>query len=588
MEVLSDIKQLRADSLELSGTVRKIDEKSEKITDDTLNKIIEQSKISNDRVVRELAAIRKLSPNPESLENRSKEAVETLKRELSVLQNNINSQIRDVLSKILVQDEIKFLCEETMSGIKSGNTEINIVQKHLKDIKISDDRQAALLAEMRKILDRFEEYLVSENSDKIDMIYDNMSFVNNWANSSDTIYQGLEDFYQDFEVASGKVDVIYENLTFINEWAKTFSKFSKDIEEIKNNCRDDINFPQKITEIYNSVLSVRDWSKKADALALQVKALSVQIEETENSVNTENLNEIKRLFAEMNSNIVSVNSKNYELFAETDKSNEIMQSQLKDLKTLISDFTQKPQNEGIWELTKKVDEIKDLSSKNTDFEQVVTESFGYLAEWIDAAGAVLNSLKRDIYGLRETSKAQSDLIEQIKNNPAEHPALPRILLEVQNISELMDKINKKENSKIHEVDFDGMRTLLEYILTEVTEQKRIPDENEKINMIAEKTENFANHSEVIADITGTIAENTEAISDKIETFESKMNFMENKMNSVENKINSIENKINSFENKVSSFENKIYSFENKIDSFETKLSSVEKYMSKLIEYLEED
>lgn len=507
MEVLSNIKQLKADTLELSGNIKNFDDKSEKIADGTIHQIIQYSKSANEKVVNQLSEIKQISAKTEEVENSSKEAVEILKHELLVLKNNINGQIRDVLSKILVQDEIKFLCEEAISGIKNGNTEINVVRKHLKDMKLGDEKQTMLFAEMRNIIAELGNFGLSESSDKIDMIYDNMSMVNNWASSSDAVSQGFEDLCQDFEITSGKVDIIYENLSFINEWVKTLNKFSKDIEEIRNSCRGEVDLPEKIDEIYDNISAVREWSKKADALALHVKALSVQIRETENSLNTQNLNEIKRLFAQMNENISNMNTRNNKMIIESDKSNEVMRGQLKDLKTLISSFAQKSQNLGINELTQKINELKDLSVKNSEFENVVTESFTYLAEWIDAAGAALNSIKNDIANLQETSKTHIETMEQLKNAAPEISAISRILLEVQNISENLGKNSSGNgNSSPQETDYEEIKTILEYIAAHLSEQEQNTAESEKID----------------------------ELSAKIETFENKMNSFETKLSSIEN------------------------------------------------------
>jgi len=574
MEVLSDIKQLKTDTLELSGSLKSIDEKSEKITEDTLNKIIEHSQSANEKVLNQLTEIKKVTAKSEEVENTNKESVEVLKHELTVLKNNIHGQIRDVLSKILVQDEIKFLCEEAISGIKSGNTEINVVRKHLKDMKSGDEKQSVILAETRNIISELGNY-ASESSDKIDMIYDNLSMVNTWASSSDAISHGFEDLCQDFELTSDKVDIIYENLTFINEWVKTLDKFSKDIEELKNSCRGEIDLPQKVNEIYENINAVREWSKKADALALQVKALSVQISETESSINAQNLNEIKKLFVQMNDNISNMNTRNNKMIIESDKSNEMMREQLKDLESLISSFAEKSESLGIEDLKQKIVELKECSIQNTEFENIVSQSFTYLAEWIDAAGSTLNSIKSDVLNLQEASKNQFEAIEEVKNAPVpENPAVPVILQELQNISAYINKKIEEESQKTPEIDFDGMRTLIEYIATQTGEQSIKSDDIEKYNQLSAKIENLETK--------------LSSCDEKISSFETQLSSLESKVSSFGTQISSIESQAASLGVQMSSFESQMNSFKTAITSFEIQISSFEKYMSKLVDYLEED
>lgn len=557
MEIISDVKQLKSDTLELSGNIKKFDEKAVSLKENTVNQIVENANSANEKVINELAEIKKVTAKAEEVENTNKESVEILKHELSVLKNNIHGQIRDVLSKILVQDEIKFLCEEAISGIKNGNTEIGVVRKHLKDLKIGDEKQALIFAEMRNIVAELGNYGLSESSDKIDMIYDNLSMVNTWASSSDAVSQGFEDLCKDFELTADKVDIIYENLTFINEWVKTLDKFSKDIEELRNNCRGEIDLPQKIDDIYANISAVREWSKKADALALQVKALSVQISETESSVNAQNLNEMKRLFVEMNDNISDMNTRTNKMIIESDKSSEIMKGHLKDFQSLISDFTQKSESLGIDDLSRKVDEIKDYSVKNSEFEGVVTESFAYLAEWIDAAGSAINSIKGDIAKLQETSENRFESIETVINTPpVENPVVPHILLELQNISEYLEKKQKQEEEKaleeqpepqpVQEVDYEGMKNLLEYIAAQVASQPDKTEENERIDVLSQRVD---------------------AIAQRVDTVSQKFDNISQKVDDASQRIDIVSQRIESFENKISSFE---------------------RYMSKLIDYLEED
>ena len=407
------------------------------------------------------------------------------------------------------------------------------------------------------------------------MIYDNLSMVNTWASSSDAISHGFEDLCQDFELTSDKVDIIYENLTFINEWVKTLDKFSKDIEELKNSCRGEIDLPQKVNEIYQNINAVREWSKKADALALQVKALSVQISETESSINAQNLNEIKKLFVQMNDNIANMNTRNNKMIIESDKSNEMMREQLKDLESLISSFAEKSESLGIEDLKQKIVELKECSIQNTEFENIVSQSFTYLAEWIDAAGSTLNSIKSDVLNLQEASKNQFEAIEEVKNAPVpENPAVPVILQELQNISAYINKKIEEESQKTPEVDFDGMRTLIEYIATQTGEQSIKSDDIEKYNQLSAKIENLETK--------------LSSCDEKISSFETQLSSLESKVSSFGTQISSIESQTASFGAQISSFESQMNSFKTAITSFEIQISSFEKYMSKLVDYLEED
>ena len=343
-------------------------------------------------------------------ESRSAENLSTIKNELSQVRNNLHTQIQEILRKIVVQDEIKSLCDDALTEIRNNNSEIGVVRKFMKGTQSVEQRQEELLDEIRILVEDLSEYELNEASDKVDIIYENIGMLNEWANKSDKLIEDFDSLREDFDINSDKVDIIYDNLTFINDWVKTLDKFAKDIEDLKSDFERDEKLTDKIDSLYTNINAIKDWSKKADALALQVRALSVQISETESTINSQNLADIKELFTQMTEDMSNLSSRTNKMILDTDKTNDTMIGHLNNLKSIIDSLKDTSDGFEFAELKNKIDDIKINAQKSTDFEQVMTEAFGYLAEWIDSAGSMINQIRTD---LNSVQSQQDEQLEQI-------------------------------------------------------------------------------------------------------------------------------------------------------------------------------
>ena len=417
--ILSDIKQLKSDSSDIAKSIKSVDNTAIKNTDKKIAEVIEENKNSTEQIINEVNDLKKITAKAVVLDAKNKETIETFKNELALLKNNIHTQIRELLSKLVVQDEIKFLCEEAVTGITSGSDEIGVVQKYLRELKVNDERQAELFQEVKELVNELSEYTMNENADKIDIMYENLTMINEWAGNSDKLTENFDILREDFDLNSDKIDIIYENLTFINEWIKTLDKFAKDIEVLKNKIEVSATLPQKIDDISENISVVQEWNKKVDALALQVRALSVQISETESTVNSKNLSDMKAIVAQMSDDMANVSNRTNKLIIESDKANEVLQGHLADFRTLISTLEDKSSKLNTIDISAKVNSIKKMSEKQAVFSEIFTESFTYLAEWIDAAGNTITKIKEELTELSENQQNNSKIIAENKDTQNE-------------------------------------------------------------------------------------------------------------------------------------------------------------------------
>lgn len=566
--IISDIKQLKADMLDISDTIRDIRKNSPENVNEQFEKVVNQTQKSEEIVVQEVRALTDVTAKARVLDAKSKEAIDTFKGELALLRNNIHAQIREVLSKIVVQDEIKFLCEEAITGISNTNSETGVITKHLKELKVSDEKQAQLFNEIYNVLSELSEYEMNESSDKIDIIYENLSMLNTWANTSDKLAENFDILREDFDLNSDKIDIIYENLSFINEWIRALDKFAKNIDSINNRLEPNDKLVERIDELFAGIQGMKEWNKKSEALALQIRALSVQIGETESSVNAKNIADMKSMFAQLvddtagfnekiallNSDVVelggnfddfdkrfetidnslstlsgnvtnlgeditNLSNRTNKLIIDTDKNNNTMRSNIEDLQTLISMFEQKTATMGIDAIENKVDALKMISDKNAGFQKAVVQSFMYLAEWIDSAGGTISEIKNNLSALQDNQELQSFKVEQLRDDFSQNfQQIEQVIVEQKDeiVEDEPQEVASYGNAEVLD-KLSDLSDLIDARIVQKTPEQIAEDENAKsmIDFIAAQVANINQNNE-----------KTEQLSKKIDALEEKMNSIE--------------------------------------------------------------
>ena len=555
-DILKDIKNSKTDIIDkVSSDIKNLSETNDILHQKSIKQIIESTAFESHNVINELTEFKKVAVKSKELLKSRNEAIETLKTELSVVKNNIIGQVRDVLNKISVQDEIKFLCEDAATEIKKGNSEFGVLRKHLKDLKLGDEKLELRFKEMFGIIEEFKSYDFPESIEKIDMIYDNLSILNNWANSSDGISQGLDDFYQNFELTSDKVDIIYENLTFINEWVKTLDKFAKDIDEIRISCRGEADLPQKIDNIYKNIEAVKEWSKKADALSLQVKALSVQISETETSVNAQNLAEIKRLFDKMNNNVSDMNNGASEVknkiegikngISDTNNNISNLKNNISDVNTNLLDT-----KNGVSDINTNVEDIKDTISE--------------LKNGVSCVNTNVSDTKNSISDIKNNITDVKNCISDVKNDVSD---IVLCFSDIKNgiVDEIGAGIADVKNTVLEfNKDFSDVRTVLSQSNNSITDVKnsisdvngRISDVNTNIsevnNRISDTNTNISGINSNILDLNHTMCD----ISDNFSDINQNMSVLNNNITVANNNISDMNNNVSDMNSRtVKMFEN---------------------------------
>ncbi|MGN0004905.1 MAG: hypothetical protein ACI37Z_02850 [Candidatus Gastranaerophilaceae bacterium] len=489
--VISDVKQLKSDVADVSEKIRHINVNAILRTEEKTDKLIDISQKAEQSIISEINALSSITAKSSLLDEKAKEAVETLKNEILLLKNHVYTQIKEVMSSLAVQSDIKLIAEDTLSKLRANGTETEIIRKNLKVLKQEDERHALLCSEIREILAELSEYELNENADKIDIIYENLSLLNNWVENFDKLSMGFGELREDFDYNSDKIDIIYENISYLNEWVKALNQFTSDIEEIKRQCYADATVPDKIKEIYENLSVVKDWGKKADALSLQVKALSVQIDETESTINSKNLSDMKKMFAQMNEDMANVSARTNKLIIESDKQNEEMKEHIFNLQEIIALLEQKSEDFGFDKVAGSLEYLENNSKRTSDFEEGMTESFVYVADWIDKAGVLLNAVKQQLTVLDKIQEQQDVQLQKATEDWDLEKSILEKILDFQNETkeELKDFVAKKHDELTE--NLIEVRKNIENVLEKQDNQnEQIATVREELTVNFEKLENI--------------------------------------------------------------------------------------------------
>ena len=459
--------------------------------------------------------------------------------------------------------------------------------------------------------------------------------LNSWAAASDKIikdFDGLntnvdnfngyfEDLRDDFNLNTDKIDIIYENLSFINEWVKKLDAFAKNVEVIKAGYDAEADLPGKIEEITEQIALVKEWNKKADALALQVRALSVQISETESTVNSKNLADMRELFAQMTEDMSNLSLRTNKMILESDKSNDSMKEHITSLENLILNFDRKTNDLAFDDLRNKIDVIKAISEKSSGVEKGITESFLYLAEWIDSAGNAINSIRSEIETLKEQQSANAKTTGALsENQQAINNNLQILMTEILNqnksasdnsfaeeIASQLKRLNEnsgedlKNSLSAQNEKFSVLQEQIKFLLQNNTSGdnpifQKLYEQAEKnaalqaINqqMLQEISKNLGNSDimQALETITQLVQNSNQNDNFAIKEVSYNDDILKEKTNNSE--IKKLLDFIAAQVVNMNENSSKTDMLAKKLDMVESKISNLEQYMAKLIDYLDED
>ena len=530
------------------------------------------------------------------------EKIDIIYESISALNNwtmkidNVDSSMSDIQSKIA---SLSSFAEDTKNITNTLNTIKNRI-----DSSLSED------------LD-FEDL-----TNKMDIVYENLTAINEWANKVDNISDKVSNINNAFEddLMSSKIDLIYENIGLLNEWVSKIDGFAQKSEELDTKytqTNDNLNSKideitqtlSKASEIIDDVPNLKD--KLEDLSGELHKITSTTKNDTESyiytlldiesdflklhkflddktKVTSDDINSLKEKFAELNNDISSISIRTNKLILSADDANKQFKSYLDSFKDTIQelDNQRKEFNPELKFalLGEKVNEMVRLLHSSANATKNLNNAFIYLAEWIDATGSALNNMQNDISDIKNKNENEKSL--EFLNNESEIK---------EDVTKLIKKFDELEESFVNYKtdDVSEIKSLLTGIIVQLNTALTpdIDSLNERIDKLSEENSNKLTELETLMqEKINQQSKQISALEERIETLSSKFDKLIEAM-SEDSKNYEIKDILNYIATQIATTNETLANQQdnNKVlNTVTEKLSSFDENINKVVSYIEED
>ncbi len=389
---------------------------------------------------------------------------------------------------------------ENISALNSWTMKVDNIDGTVGDVQTKLSALSVCIENTRNIantLNTLKEFIDStfspdidfdDISNKMDIVYENLSSINEWANKIDTVSENISKLNTSFDadafagkiddisekisnvdevfskdMISSKIDLVYENIGLLNEWVSKIDDIAHKSEELDvkyTKANDSLNI--KIDEIAETlsnaskiIQDVPNLKDKLDRLSGELHSITcaetkddtdsyiytlMDIEsdflklykflDDTSKVTSQDINSLKECFSELTDDISSISIRTNKLILSADDANKQFKLYLDDFKNVIENQKNYDPDHRYLLLESKIHDMVMLVHKSVAANKNLNTAFMYLAEWIDATGCVISSIRDDI----ETVKT-----EQAKNKETPNATFDDIKL-------LSDKLNSLNNS----------------------------------------------------------------------------------------------------------------------------------------------
>ena len=530
------------------------------------------------------------------------EKIDIIYESISALNNwtmkidNVDSSMSDIQSKIA---SLSSFAEDTKNITNTLNTIKNRI-----DSSLSED------------LD-FEDL-----TNKMDIVYENLTAINDWANKVDNISDKVSNINNAFEddLMSSKIDLIYENIGLLNEWVSKIDGFAQKSEELDTKyTQTNDNLNSKIDEITETLSraskiidDVPNLKDKLEDLSGELHTItSTTKNDTESyiytlldiesdflklhkflddktKVTSDDINSLKEKFAELNNDISSISIRTNKLILSADDANKQFKSYLDSFKDTIQelDNQRKEFNPELKFalLGEKVNEMVRLLHSSANATKNLNNAFIYLAEWIDATGSALNNMQNDISDIKHKNETDKSL--EFFSSETEIK---------ENITTLIRKVNEFEESFVNYKtdDVSEIKSLLTGIIVQLNTALTpdIDSLNERIDKLSEESSNKLTELETLMqEKINQQSKQINTLEERIETLSSKFDKLIEAM-SEDSKNYEIKDILNYIATQIATTNETLANQQdnNKVlNTVAEKLSSFDENINKVVSYIEED
>lgn len=689
---------------------------------------------TNENIFNELSIIKEKSLPVDNTEN-----LKNIENQLTTLHNSLTAYIEQIIAKVETTpniDEIGSVMSDMTSvnqkNIKQTNSLIKELEANFSNFKNKEfANQISKISEIYDSLNIIHAWIEKvgfinksiENvyarlgsnidfddvSEKVDIIYENISALNNWTMKIDNVDGNMSDMQSkiaslsscledtknisnainsiksrldssftedlDFEDLANKMDIIYETLTTLNEWASKVDNISEQVSNINNVFEDEL-ITSKIDLIYDNISLLNEWVSKIDGVAQRSEELDTKFTLTNDNLNikleeltatlsnaskiiedvpnikdkletlstelntitrttknetesyiytlldiesdflklhkfmddktsetTQDINSLKARFEELNEDIASISKRTNKLILSADDANKEFKNHLEMFKKTILELDIKRQEFNpelkFALMGEQLSVIGKLLQNSLNAGRNLNTAFIYLAEWVDATGGILNGMQNDIADIKnQTAKEENpvNIIEELSQLKSE---IANSFNKINDIEEAFSNYKNEDISEIKSLltgiivqlntaltpDIDSLNERIDKLSEENTNklselellmQEKINQQSKQINALEEKLEEVNNKFDKLI----------EAMSEEHKNYEIKdiLNYIATQITATNEALNNKPDASEKIEEVISSQK----TANSVINEVAEKLSSFDNNINKIVSYIEEE
>ena len=535
----------------------------------------------------------------------------------------INQSIENVYARLGESIDFDEVAEkvdiiyENIGALNSWTMKIDNVDSNMTDMQSKIASLSGFMADTKNISntislikDKFdttfsEELDFEDITNKMDIVYENLSALNDWASKVDVINEKVTTINTAFEedMISSKVDLIYENLGLLNEWVNRIDNISNRSDELDGKINELTQTLSNARKIIEDVPNIKDQletlsgelntithSTRNDADSYIYTLLDIESDflklhkflDDKTQTTTQDINSLKEKFEELNNDISSISIRTNKLILSADDANKEFKTYLETFKNTIQalDLQRAEFNPELKFalLGEKITELFKLMQNNLASSKNLNTAFIHLAEWVDATGVILNNMSDDIAQLKSKSVPEnSETSEDLGSLKDE------VIDSLNRISQLEDTVLSIKNDDVSE-----LKSLLTGVMVQLNTvlDKGVVDIDNKIEQLAQENNYKLSELETLMkDKINQQAQQITALEDKIETLNSKFDKLIEAM-AVEHNNYDLKDILGYIASQTSAM-NEILAA-GKIEAMAEKLSSFDSNINKIVSYIEEE
>lgn len=527
----------------------------------------------------------------------------------------INQSIENVYARLGESIDFDDVAEkvdiiyENIGALNNWTMKIDNVDGSMADMQSKIASLSAFMADTKNISntisvikDKFESTFSDELdfediTNKMDIVYENLSAINEWASKVDVINEKVSTINNAFEddLISSKIDLIYENISLLNEWVSKIDNISKRSDELDDKINELTESLSNASKIIDDVPDIKDklenlsgelniitHSTRNEADSYIYTLLDIESDflklhkflDDKTNTTTNDINSLKEKFEELNNDISSISIRTNKLILSADDANKEFKTYLEIFKNTIQALDNQ-KNEFNPELKfaligEKITEMFKLMQSSLSANKSLNNAFVYLAEWVDATGNVLNTMSNDIAQLKAEGLNKNSKDNQIEEIDTIKDEITEAANKISRLEEMAETVKNEDISEIKSL-LTGIAVQLNSALSDSLNEKidklseennhkfteletlmidKINQQSKQINSLEEKLENLSSkfdklieamaeeHTDYeIKDILNYIATQTAAVNEALS--DSRVAEMANKLASFDTNINKI-------------------------------------------------